>query len=257
MSNSSESNQKIIGVIPARYGSGRMPGKPLADICGKPMIWWVYQSAKKSTLLNKIIIATDDRRIEEVCNKLNLSVIMTSVNHDTPTSRLYEVSTLIDADLYLLIMGDEPLFNEKCLSLVLPQSKTPDYYVAALTNELTEATEVIDFSNQKIVCNSEGNALMISRSPIPYPKGFLDYHYEKVTGVQIFSKKALKFYNDTERSVLEKAEENDLLRFIENSIPVRMISSPYKTVSVDTYKDLEKVRTIISDKEELLWKTVI
>ena len=236
---------EILAVIPARYNSSRMPGKPIMDICGYPMIWWVYKATQKSDFFRETIIATDDERIEETCKKYNIPVVMTSKNHDTPTSRLYEVSTKINADLYLMLMGDEPLINEKCFELIIPNSFDGGYYVAALSNVIEEATEVIDFSNQKVVTNSKRETLLISRSPIPYPKGTLDFKYEKVTGVQIFSKKALAFYNRTEKSLLEKAEENDLMRFVENGITVKMIASPYKTVSVDTPKDLEFVRRTI------------
>lgn len=238
---------KIIGVIPARYESSRLPGKPIADICGKPMIWWVYQQAIKCERFEKVIVAADDDRIVNECEKYKMPVIMTSKNHDTPTSRLYEVSTKIDGDLYLLVMGDEPLVNVDCFSLILPEEGTgvSEYYVAALTNTLKEATEVIDFSNQKVVVNKKGNAMLISRSPIPYPKGTLDFKYEKVTGVQLFSKKALEFFNSTKKSLLERAEENDLMRFVENEIPVKMINSPYKTISVDTAKDLDIVKEML------------
>lgn len=236
---------KILGVIPARYQSSRMPGKPLSDICGKPMIWWVYKEVIKSSLLYDVIVATDDKRIEDKCKELGMRVLMTSRNHDTPTSRLVEVSEIIDAELYLTIMGDEPLVDHRCIELIVPTEITPNY-VAALTNEISNPTEVIDFSNQKVVTNQNRKALMISRSPIPYPKGSLDYTYEKVTGVQIFTKRALNFYKKTARSVVELAEENDLLRFIENRIEVTMIKSPYKTISVDTPKDLDFVRKEIS-----------
>lgn len=239
---------KIVGVIPARYKSTRMPGKPIMDILGKPMIWWVYQQVIKNKKLDDVVVATDNERIEEICKNLHMNVLLTSEDHDTPTSRLYEVSTKIDSALYLLIMGDEPLVDENCFSLIIPEEETPEYYVAALTNVLTNPTDVIDFSNQKVVTNSKRNALLISRSPIPYPKGTLDFQYEKVTGVQLFSKKALSFFNKTEKSLLEKAEENDLMRFIENGISVKMIKSDYKTISVDTPKDLELVRKILSEK---------
>lgn len=239
---------KIVGVIPARYQSSRLPGKPLKDICGKPMIWWVYQQAIKCSRLSEVIVATDDKRVFDICKELKMNVIMTSEHHDTPTSRLYEVSTKMDADLYLLIMGDEPLVNYECFNLILPHSDVPEYYVAALSNILKSPTEVIDFSNQKVVCNSKRNAMLISRSPIPYPKGTLDFEYEKVTGVQLFSKQSLDFFNATKKSLLEKAEENDLMRFIENNIPVKVINSTYKTISVDTEKDLELVRDIIREK---------
>ena len=240
---------RIIGVIPARYKSTRFPGKPLADICGRPMIWWVYQQARQAEQLDEVVVATDDKRIYDVCQSYDMNVRMTSQAHDTPTSRIYEISTIIDADLYLVLMGDEPLLDKRCVSLIVPEEQTPEYYVAALTNLLTEPTEVIDFSNQKVAANKAGYALMISRSPIPYPKGTLDYKYEKITGVQLFSKKALEMYAHTEKSVIEKAEENDLLRFIENGVPVKVICSPYKTISVDTEKDLEEVRSILQTKD--------
>ncbi len=240
---------KVIGVIPARYESSRLPGKPLADICGKPMIWWVYRQVIKNSKLSDIVVAADDDRIMEVCSKYKMKAILTSKDHDTPTSRLYEVSTVLDSDLYLLVMGDEPLVNENCFSLIIPDKIESDYYVGALTNILSSPPEVIDFSNQKVVTNSKREALFISRSPIPYPKGILDFQYEKVTGVQIFSKKALDFFNATDKSLIEMAEENDLMRFIENGIPVKMIISDYKTISVDTMKDLELVRKILEEKD--------
>lgn len=241
---------KVLAVIPARYQSSRLPGKPIVDICGKPMIWWVYQQASKAKEISDIIIATDDKRIEEVCKQLDMKVIMTSPDHDTPTSRLYEVSTLIDADLYLQLMGDEPLINAACFPLIIPSVNVSEYYVAALSNTLKNPTEVIDFSNQKVVINDKHETLFISRSPIPYPKGSLDFKYSKVTGVQIFSKAALKFYNHTPKTDIELAEENDLMRFVYHNIPVYMFNSPYKTISVDTFKDLEKVREIIQTKEK-------
>lgn len=239
---------KVIGVIPARFLSSRMPGKPIVDILGKPMIWWVYQQVIKNEKFDDVVIATDDRRIKEVCDKYDMKVLMTSVNHDTPTSRLYEVSTKIDADLYMLIMGDEPLVDERSFSLVLPENFNGGYYVGALTNVITNPTEVIDYSNQKVVTNSNRETLLISRSPIPYPKGTLDFQYEKVTGIQIFSKKALDFFNNTHKSMIERAEENDLMRFVENGIPVKMIVSDYKTISVDTPKDLEKVKEVLTER---------
>ena len=240
---------KVVGVIPARYSSGRMPGKPLADIEGKPMIWWVYQSAIQCQLLSEVVVATDDERIYKTCEELSMNVIMTG-NHDTPTSRLYEVSENIEADLYLMLMGDEPLVDYNSFSLIIPSESycSESYYVAVLTNKLMKPAEVIDYSNQKCVSNSNGDILLISRSPIPYPKGSFDFDYEKVTGVQKKKKKALNFYNRTKKSQLEIAEENDLMRFVEHGITVKAIQSDYKTISVDTLKDLELVRRIIREK---------
>lgn len=238
----------VLCVIPARYQSSRMPGKPLSDLCGKPMIWWVYQEAVKSRLLSDVIVAADDERIVNRCRELEMNVVMTSKEHDTPTSRLAEIAEVYDFELYLMIMGDEPLIDHRCIELIIPSAITPSY-VAALTNEINNPAEVVDYSNQKVVTNQNRKALMISRSPIPYPKGELGFVYEKVTGVQIFTKKALEFYKAAKKSVVEMAEENDLLRFIENGIEVTMIKSPYKTVSVDTPKDLELVRKEIERRQ--------
>lgn len=240
---------KILGVIPARYASSRLPGKPLADILGKPMVWWVYQAAKQSPLLNDLVVATDDKRILAVCKEYGMNAVMTRADHDTPTARIQEVSCLIQADLYLQIMGDEPLIDPKAFELILPKTLPDDpYYVAGVTNRMEHPADVIDFSNQKVVCNARREILLISRSPIPYPKGTADFEYEKITGIQLFSKKALDFYAATPKSALEKAEENDLMRFIENGHTVHAVLSPYKTVSVDTPKDVGIVCDILKKR---------
>ena len=237
---------KTIAVIPARYQSSRLPGKPLADILGKPMIWWVYQEAKKCPKLADVVVACDDERIAAACREYGMNYLMTSPDHDTPTGRIWEVSTRLDADLYLQVMGDEPLINAAAFDLILPDTLPADpYYVSVLTNVMNHPADVVDFSNQKVVTNARREILMISRSPIPYPKGTLDFEYEKVTGIQLYSKKALAFYHETPKSLLEKAEENDMMRFIENGHTVHAIVSPYKTVSVDTAKDLALVCEIL------------
>lgn len=241
---------KILGVIPARYASSRLPGKPLADILGKPMVWWVYQAAMQSPLLDDLVVATDDERILAVCKEYGMNAVMTRADHDTPTARIQEVSCLIQADLYLQIMGDEPLIDPKAFELILPKELPDDpYYVAGVTNRMEHPADVIDFSNQKVVCNARREILLISRSPIPYPKGTADFEYEKITGIQLFSKKALDFYAATPKSALEKAEENDLMRFIENGHTVHAVLSPYKTVSVDTPKDVGIVCDVLRQRQ--------
>ena len=242
---------KTNAVIPARYQSSRMPGKPLADILGRPMIWWVWREAKKCPALSGVVVATDDERIADACKAYGMDYCMTSPDHDTPTGRIWEVSTKLEADLYLQVMGDEPLINAAAFDLILPKTLPQDpYYVAVLTNVMEHPADVVDFSNQKVVTNAAREILMISRSPIPYPKGTLDFEYEKVTGIQLYSRRALAFYHDTPKSLLEKAEENDMMRFVENGHKVHAITSPYKTVSVDTPKDLALVSRILQERGE-------
>jgi len=139
---------KTIAVIPARYASTRMPGKPLADVLGKPMIWWVYKAAKACPKLDDVLIATDDDRIAEACKKYDMKYLMTSPDHDTPTGRIWEVSTVEDADLYLQLMGDEPLVNPAAFDLILPGTLPDDpYYVAVLTNVMEHPADVIALSS--------------------------------------------------------------------------------------------------------------
>lgn len=207
---------KIIGIIPARYKSTRYEGKPLADICGKPMVWWTYQQAKKVIGLDEVYVATDSEIIEKVCKEHGVNVIMTSDQNKTPTDRIYEVSTKFDADFYISINGDEPLIDPKTIEAVIPNEKKRNEYVANIITTIKDPVEVIDFTNLKVVTNDIGRGIYISRSPIPYPKGSMYCEYKKHVGVYAFNKKALEFYHNTKRGTLETIEDIDLLRFIEN-----------------------------------------
>ncbi|MBQ8425595.1 MAG: 3-deoxy-manno-octulosonate cytidylyltransferase [Clostridia bacterium] len=242
---------KIIGVIPARYNSTRFPGKPLADICGKPMIWWVYNQAKKVKEIDELIVATDDKRIIEVCKKYNINAVMTSQHHNTPTSRLYEISTYFDANYYVFIGGDEPLIEPESISIVIKSALNTNEEVSNAMTTIKTAPEVLDYTNIKIVTNTKGYALYTTRSPLPYPKGGLNFDYKKFVGIGVFSKKALNIYNNTPKSNLEKIEECDLIRFLDINIPIKMINVDYYDVSVDTKKDLEFVINLIKNKEKI------
>lgn len=239
---------KVIGIIPARYKSTRFEGKPLADICGKPMVWWTYQQAKKTKGLDEVFVATDSKIIEKVCKELKINVIMTSSENQTPTDRIYEVSTLIDADFYVSINGDEPLVDPKTIEAIIPKSKKENKYIANIITTIKDPVEVIDFTNLKVVTNDKGKGIYISRSPIPYPKGSMDCIYKKHVGIYAFNKKALQFYHKTKRGILETIEDIDLLRFIENSVDIKFIDIECKTLSVDTPKDLKRVIDIMKER---------
>lgn len=241
---------KILGVIPSRYGSTRFPAKPLSDICGKPMVWYVYQQAKKVNGLSDVVVATDDERIVDVCKKYDMNVIMTSDKHKTPNDRVWEVSTKIDADIYVCINGDEPLIEPKVIERAFPDDEDElEYYYSNVITTIENPVEVVDPTNIKAVVNAKGDAMWASRSPIPFPKGSMQFSYKKIVGVAAFSKKALQFYVDTPRSQLEFAEELDLYRFLENGKIVKLKEIECHTLSVDTPKDLEKVRELIQKKK--------
>ncbi|EHL04228.1 putative 3-deoxy-D-manno-octulosonate cytidylyltransferase [Desulfitobacterium hafniense DP7] len=241
--------KKIIGIIPSRYQSVRFPGKPLADICGKPMIWWVYNQAKQAHMLKELYVATDDARIEQVCKDNGMNVLMTENSIQTPTDRVYHVSRFLDADVYVCINGDEPLVKPATIDLVAKTAiENPQCYVVHAVSEIHSQTEVVDYTNLKTVANESGEALYISRSPIPYPKGCLDFSYKKLVCVYAFTREALEFFHDTPKGLIEKAEECDIVRFLEHRKSVMFVDAHEESLSVDTLKDLDKVRLIMSNR---------
>lgn len=238
---------KVIAVIPARYASSRFPGKPLADILGKPMIWWVYNQISKAKGLSEIIIATDDVRIEKICQKYNMKVMMTKSNHATSTERVYEVAQNVPADLYVVVNGDEPLLDPKVIETIIPteDENLPKFYVSNIMSEINNSPEVLDFTNIKVVVDSDYYAMYFSRSPIPYPKASLNYKYFKHVGVLIYSFSALEFFSKTSKGKIERIEDVNEIRFIENGQKIKMVSYNTDSLSVDTPKDLEKVIEIL------------
>ena len=242
---------KIVAVIPARYKSTRFPGKPLADICGKPMIWWVYNQVCKAKKISEVYVATDSEEIANVCEEFKINYVMTSENHKTSTERLYEVAQNVESDLYVCINGDEPLIDPNVIEKIIPdESYNKDFYVSNLMTEIKNPVECVDFTNIKVVTDFENNALFMSRSPIPYPKASLNYKYYKHVGVLIYTKSALKFFSETTKGKNELVEDVNELRFIENGKKLKMVEVQASSLSVDTPKDLESVRSVIAAKIE-------
>ena len=239
----------IVGVIPARYESTRFPGKPLADICGKPMIWWVCEQMKKVKEFSEVYVATDDERIENECKKYDIKVIMTKNNHPDHIARIHEVSQKITADLYVCVNGDEPLIDVDSIVKVINEAiACPSYFTGAF-RYLKDPAQTIDIANIKLVTNAQQEAVYISRTPIPTPKGSLNFSYKKYVGIECFTKESLDFFVSTPMGILEKIEDIDHLRFIENSKKLRFVEVKSESISVDTQKDLEKVREILKSKQ--------
>jgi len=240
---------KVIGVVPARYASTRFPGKPLADIHGKPMIWWVYNQVKKVAEIDEVYIATDDKRIANICAEHGMLFIMTSNQHKTSTERLNEVADKITADIYVCINGDEPLISPRVISAIIPEDRD-GFFAANLMSEMNDPVEVVDNTNIKVVTDSCGFALFMSRNPIPYPKASAKYKYRKHLGVLAYTKEALEFFANTPKGYNETVEDINELRFIENQKPLLMIEVASDSLSVDTPKDLEKILLIIKKQIE-------
>ena len=244
---------KIIGVIPARYESSRFQGKPLADICGKPMIWWVYQHASQVKSFNELYVATDDQRIYDACVANDMKCIMTSTSHRTGTDRIGEVAEKIPADLYVNIQGDEPLMEPEVMEkAILPFFDNPELQVSNLMTKINDPVDVVNFTVPKVITNKEGIGIYLTRSTAPYPKGSIDYAYYKQVCVYGFTPAALKFYCDYGKKYgkakIEAIEDIEILRFIENGYKVQYIEVDSETVAVDTPNDLKKVNEIMAAK---------
>ena len=244
---------KIIGVIPARYQSSRFPGKPLADICGKPMIWWVYQQCKKVEDFDAVYVATDDEKIFNTCKELGVEVIMTSDTHKTGTDRVGEVARKIPADLIVNIQGDEPLLEPSTIKAAIePFYSNPSLQVSNLMTRIHDPVDAINFTVPKVITNKEGIGIYLTRATAPYPKGSIDYSYYKQVCVYGFTPEALQFFCDYGmkygKAKIEVIEDIEILRFIENGYKVQFIEVNSDTVAVDTPNDLEKVRAIVANK---------
>jgi 3-deoxy-manno-octulosonate cytidylyltransferase (CMP-KDO synthetase) len=243
---------RVIGVIPARYQSSRFPGKPLADIFGKPMIWWVYNQVKQVEEFDQVVVATDDDRIRKECEKYNIDVVMTSDSHPTHVNRIHEVSEKIQSDFYLVICGDEPLISVDVIKAALPSPNCVknDFYVGGLCRYMNDPAEVIDPANIKVVTNDNDECILLSRAAVPFPYKTILFKYKKVVGVECYNKKALDFFVSTPKGFLENIEDVTLQRFLENKIHIKYKLVDSVSLSVDTPRDLEKVKSIIKQNKE-------
>lgn len=240
---------KVIAIIPARYGSSRFPGKPLSDICGKPMIWWVYNQVRKAKKITDVIVATDDTRIEAACKQYDINCIMTSSRHKTSTERLNEVAQSVPSDLYIAVNGDEPLIDPDLIDAIVPSAMPDsDFFVSNLMSPIDNPVEALDSSNIKIVTDEDDYALLYSRSMIPYPKSSLEYQFYKHVGVILYTKSALEFFANTPKGKFEKIEDINELRFLEHGKRIKMVRVNAHSLSVDTPMDLERIRTIIKNR---------
>ena len=232
---------EYIGIIPARYGSSRLPGKPLCDINGKPMIWHVYNSVKKWNNWKKVYVALDDKRIANVCEKYNIDYVYTDPNHPDCIDRAAETAKILkhraeNADRYIIIQGDEPFFNVDTLNVDLSNEITNFY------TEVKDAEEIFDPNCVKVVISNSGKAIYFSRYSIPFRdektrrKNLKEKVYKQL-GVYSFDYDSLQRYVKLEPTYLENMEGIGLLRLLENDIEVSMKYTDHDSKSVDTEED--------------------
>ena len=233
-------------VIPARYQSTRLPGKPLIDLCGQSMIRRTYMNCILALNKTNIYVATDDERIQEHCKKNNMNVIMTSQNCITGTDRVCEFSEKIDADIYINVQGDEPLLDPKDIEAVIEASKRNPQHIISAMHPLHNEDEYRSLSTTKVVTTLNNELLYASRAPIPSNKLSSFSMAKKHIGIFAFPKQALSdFAHVTTKTPLEEKEDIEILRFLELGHPVRMVELLRPSLSVDTPEDIKKVEEIL------------
>ena len=245
---------KFIGVIPARYGSSRLEGKPLKDICGKPMIQYVYEAACKARLLDQVYVATDDQRIADAVEKFGGRACMTSPNHNTGTDRVAEAAASVEADIVVNIQGDEPLMEPSMLDeVVQPFMDDPELPMCTLCTPILEEENLNSPHVVKVVFDLKGYALYFSRSLIPFPRKMVNYQAFEHLGIYAYRKDFLMTYVRLPQTRLEIIESLEQLRVLESGYRLKVVvtAQKYNGLSVDTQEDLEKVRQIIQARLEM------
>lgn len=239
----------IIGIIPARYGSTRLEGKPLKDICGKPMIQYVYETVMKSELLTQVIVATDDQRIVDAVESFGGKARLTSKNHRTGTDRIAEIAKDIPSDIVVNIQGDEPLLDVRMIDeAIRPLITDPELDACTLCRPITHAEDLQNPNVVKTVFDRNGNALYFSRSLIPYPRKQEGHQSFEHIGIYVYRKSFLMQYINMPPTPLEVSESLEQLRILENGVRLKVVITAYEYngLSVDTQEDLDNVRRIIS-----------
>lgn len=240
---------RTLCVIPARYASTRLPGKPLADICGKPMICRVLERASRAQKPEKVIVATDDERIYDAVRAEGGEAILTRADHLTGTDRLAEVAEAYpEVDLIVNVQGDEPLIEPSVIDdLIAPFEMDENLPMATVMVRMDDAAEQLNPNNVKVIVDKLGYALYFSRSLVPYPRAAAGPVYKHI-GIYAYRRDFLLRYARLEPTPLEKAESLEQLRALENGYGIRVLETDCRFVGVDTVEDLALVNKIYREQ---------
>lgn len=236
------SHLKYAVIIPARYKSSRFPGKPLVDICGKPMIQHVWQLCCEAVGADKVYIATDDEKIAAAVKEFGGQTLITSDNCLTGTDRLAEANQQLNCDFIINVQGDEPLINPDDISSIVEEYlRQPGRVINAMC-KINSQEEFESLNVPKVVCNKKGSLLYMSRAGVPLSKdGEFHFAYKQVC-IYAFSKEHLDgFHATTEKTPLEQVEDIEILRFLEEGIEVQMVEVEQGSLAVDIPSDVDKI----------------
>lgn len=243
---------RILGVIPARYGSSRFPGKPLIDLKGKSMIQRVVEGASKSTLLTDLIVATDDQRIYDEVVRFGGKVMLTNPNHPTGTDRCAEIVRSLDQsyDVVINIQGDEPLVDARQLDQLLGAFTDPTVQIATIASPQIQMEDVLNTNRIKVVVAKNNNALYFSRSPIPNfanAKGepLTIYPFLRHIGLYAYQSDVLLQLSNLVPTALEEIESLEQLRWLYHGYAIRVVETEIETPNIDSPEDVVKVLDLI------------
>ena len=252
---------KTIAIIPARYASSRFPGKPLALLNGKPMVMWGYDAVCASNLFDKVVVATDDKRIFDTVQEMNGFAMMTSENHSCGTQRCQEVVQKLSSigeeyDVVVNVQGDEPLIAKEQLALILSCFDSPKVEIATLSKKIDNQEDVLDPNVVKVV-SANDRALYFSRSAIPFTRdislsqALSQGVFSKHIGIYAYRFDVLKKIVQLEKSNLERLESLEQLRWLENGFEIRIKDTCFESIGVDTPEDLKRVNDLIKKENKI------
>ncbi len=242
---------KVVGIIPARYGSTRLPAKALAQVAGRPMIQRVYERAKQARVLEEVLVATDDERIADVVRRFGGNAVMTGSAHQSGTDRIAEVARQLDAQVILNIQGDEPLIHPEPIAAIAEFLLAhPAVPMATVMTTLTRTEDLANPNVVKVVVDQDGYALYFSRAPIPAVRdsSLVTRHsspYFKHLGLYGYQRHFLLQFPTLTRTPLEQAEQLEQLRALEHGYKIRVLETTHDSIGVDTAEDLQRVETLL------------
>ena len=237
---------RVVVIIPSRYGSSRFNGKPLANICGKPMIQWVCQRAMKAGSVDSVHVATDDNRIRDVVDGFGGNVVMTSPECRSGTDRVAEAAERLDlnmGDVVVNIQGDQPLVDPRCFDAVVqPFHDDPGVKMSTLAFAIVEKREITDPKDVKVTFDNNGDALYFSRATIPLGQdGSHGYETYKHLGVYAYTREFLDCFRSLAPGRLEEIEKLEQLRAMEHGHRIRVVVTPYDSPEVDLPVDIQRI----------------
>ncbi len=249
----------IIGVIPARYGSQRLPAKPLIELDGKPMVQRVYERAAQSKLLTRIVVATDDERIANVVRAFGGEVVMTSAKIASGSDRVAAVAKETEGDVFVNVQGDEPLLHPEMIDeAIRVVVDDPAAQVGTLAKTIGSESDLINPAVVKVVLDANGYALYFSRSVIPWmrdslnPLDWLKHHtFYKHIGLYVFRRELLIKFSELPESSLERAEKLEQLRLLEAGYRIKVGLTQYDSIPIDTGEDVERVLNILRQHQTM------